>query len=376
MHILKRTIRGLCNYLFKISVIFLAVSAATVTVFGSVAGLKSNIKDSGIYDKVVDGIVSQIKKDQAKKPNNESGPANDEISIDDPAVQEVIKKALPASFLETSANDVIDGVFGWLEGNTKMPEFTIELAEPKKQLAVGIGDVAYQKALALPVCTVSQLRTLNLKDLDINNIPCLPPGINLQTERDKFVETVANSNEFLSDTTITNEDLLKSGDKNGFDQASSVPTLYQLLVKLPYIFGALGILTGLGVVLLHDDRRRGLWVVGRTVLIAGIVLLLGVAISNYVINSNSIIKLNNVSEFEETARTLARLLAGDFSRVLMMFGIPYVILGAGSMLAIRQTRPKTTTHETAEKPNQTSTSTDVKVENPSVQENPPISNAK
>ena len=352
--------------MFKISIVFLAVSAATVAVFGSSAALKSSIKASGIYDKAVDSIISQIKKDQARKPNNEPAPAKDELSIDDPAVQEVIKKALPASFLESTANGVIDGVFGWLEGSTKLPEFTIDLAEAKKQLAVGAGDVAYKKALALPVCTASQVRSVDLNNVDINNLPCLPPGIDLQTERDKLVETVTNSNEFLADTTITSEDLSTTDGKTVFDQAKSVPSVYQWLVKLPYILGALGVLTGLAVVFLHDERRRGLWILSRTAFAAGVVILIGVAISNYMLNSNSIFKLENANEFQKTGQTLAKILVGDFNRVLMMFGIPYVVLGGGGMLALRLTRPKTPTPEKTEKPIDSAPPPDTKEQNSAV----------
>ena len=256
MHILKRIFRGLFSQIFKFCVLFLAISAATVAVFGSSVGLKSTIKASGIYDKAVDGIIGQIKKDNAKQIYSEPKHTKDEISFDDPAMQDAVKKALPTSFLESTANGVIDGLFGWLEGKTNTPVFTIDLTESKKQLAVGIGEVAYQKALALPVCTTTQLRTINLSGLDLNNLPCLPPGINLQTERDKFVETAINSKDFLPDTTITNEDLSKTDGKTVFDQANNVPPVYQWLVKLPYILGVIGILAGLGVVFLHDERRR------------------------------------------------------------------------------------------------------------------------
>lgn len=340
--------------------LFLAISTATVAVFGTSAGLKSNIKSSGIYEKAVDGVVSQLKKDQDKKSNSASESKKDEVNIIDPAVQEVIKNAFPASFLESSSNSVIDGFFGWLKGSTETPQFTIDLAESKKQLAFGISEVAYQKALALPVCTVAQLRTLNPNNIDINNLPCRPPGVDLASERNKFRESVANSKEFLSDTTITNEDLFKSDDKNGFDQAGNVPSAYQLLVKLPYILGALGILTGLGVVFLHDERRRGLLIVSRTVLITGIVLLAGVAVSNYIINSDSIIKFVNGSEFEKTARTLASLLLGDFNGVLLMFCIPYMAVGGGGMLALRLTRPKPPEKEETDNPKEPSTSTEPK----------------
>ncbi len=353
MQILKSIFRILCSQLLKICILFVAVSTAIVVVLGTSSRLKSDIKASGIYDKAVNGIIDQVKKDQNKNQNPDSKKAD--ISLDDPGMRDAIKKALPASFLENSANGVIDGVFGWLKGTTPQPIFTIDLTETKKQLAVGVGEVAYQKALALPICTRSQLRTLNLNNVDVNNLPCLPPGIDLQAERDKYVATVSSSKDFLPDTKITNENLPKKDDKTVFDQANKVPTAYQLLVKLPYILSVLGLLAGVGVVFLHDERRRGLWVVSRTVFVVGLVLLVGILVSNYIINNSNIIKHGNGSDLEQTAQALGRLLVGDFNHVLLLFGIPYIALGAGGMLAIRLTRPKTITHDKNEKVHETIT---------------------
>jgi hypothetical protein len=350
MDVLKRFTRGLCSQLFKFSLFFAAVAAAAVVVFGTPLHLKDSLKTSGIYEKAVDSIIDQAKKDQGNQASD--------VPIDDPEVQAAIKNALPPEFLERTSEQAIDGIFGWLQGKTETPQFAIDLNEAKQRLANSVADTAYNRASTLPVCTTEQLQQLNPSDIDVFSLPCLPPNINLQAERDKLVDQITSGGEFLEDTTISADDLPKENGETAFDRASMVPTVYQWLVRTPWILGGLALLFGAGLVWLHDERRRGIWLVGRATLATGAVLLISALIVNYLTGQ---INLKDGEPIQTALVDLARNLSDLTNAVLIKFGVVYVVVGSAIMLGIHFTKPKTldqspvkendtTPVDTAEKP--------------------------
>lgn len=310
----------------------MAFAAAVVTVFGTPVNLKTTLKTSGVYEKAVDGVIDQAKKDQGE------GSAVSDVPIDDPAIQAAIKAALPADFVEQTSSQAIDGLFGWLQGKTQSPQFSIDLNTAKQKLATGVADVAYARASTLPVCTLQQLQTINPSDVDIFSLPCLPPNVNLQAERDKLANKIASGNEFLEDTTISSEDLPKDNGQTAFDKASVVPTVYQWLVRLPWILGGVAVLAAAVLVFLHDERRRGILLVGRALLVLGLVLIAIAALANFAIGK---VQLQGNGTLQATLTDLVQTLSSQFNAVLTKFGAVYVVVGAVTMLALHFTKPKT-----------------------------------
>ena len=339
MDMLKRFARGLSSQVFKLSLFFLATSAATVIVFGSPDPIKTAIKDSGVYDKAVDTVLSEAKR--------QTQAGESEIPLDDPGIQKAVEDALPPEFIEQTAGGAIDGLFAWLQGKTESPQFTIDLNDAKRRLATGIGEAAYAKANTLPPCTAAQLRTLDRNDLDIFNLPCVPPGLDLRAEQAKLVQQISSNNEFLQDTTVTAEDLPQQDGQNAFDQAAIVPQAYVWLVRLPWILGVLALVSATGVILLHDERRRGVWVVGRTAIAVGVVLVISSVLVNYLAGQ---VRPEGQNELVNLVPGIIRDLAGQFNRILITFGIGYGVAGAATMLAIRLTRPKLASESTEPAP--------------------------
>src|SRR5690606_13812244 len=99
----------------------------------------------------------------------------------------------------------------------------------KQRLATGIGEAAYTRANNLSPCTVAQLRTMDPNNLDIFNLPCVPPGVDLRAEQTKLVQEISTSDEFLEDPVVTANDLSQENGHSVFDQTSAVPTAYSWL---------------------------------------------------------------------------------------------------------------------------------------------------
>lgn len=326
---LKRFLRGSSSFVFKFAIVFLAIASAYVVVFGTSAQLKTSLKNSDIYDNAVNSILDESQKEQGAKTDN--------VPLDDPGVRKAANTAFSATFIEQQLTTAIDGVYGWLDGTTKTPAIQIDLAEAKKRLATGIGEAAIDRVKALPVCTQAQLLKLDQSNPDPFSLPCRPPNIDLSAERKEIVNQVLGSDEFLDDTSISVDDFPKQNGQTVFERAGDAPTVFQWLHRLPWLLGTVSLLAAAMVIWLHEERRRGVWVVGRTLVVSGILLLIGVFISGY-IASNRIIKVDAGNELQQSGLNLVRSLISEFNQVLMIFGIAYVVIGGITMIAIRLTR--------------------------------------
>jgi hypothetical protein len=345
MHIAKRLARGLASSGFKLCIYMAALTAAVALTFGTPTKIKQALTKGKVYDNVVDGAIEQIQKQNSAPPEGQEGgePEESHIPLDNAAIEQVAHQAFPPELLQSSFEQIIDGTYHWLDGEVTQPDFKVDLSIVKQNLANAIGDEAVRHLQALPVCTPEQVRGINLAEADAFGLPCLPPGLNLEIKRQEIVAEVAGSQDFLKDPVITANNLKNDEGKTPFETLSNAPKAFQWTKRLPWIFGIAGLLAGAATVFLHDDRRRGLFVIARALLIAGVLLLVSGLITLFFLGHLPLPE--NVADSGKLGNTLLeviRSLGGAFNGVLLTFAGVYTVLGAGGLLGLHFTKPKTT----------------------------------
>ena len=344
MHIVKKLLRGLSSQTFKLALFFMATSAATIAILGSPVPIKQVLHDSGLYTKVVGSVMENAKRQQAEEQAKNPAAKSGNLDLNDPAIQKAVQDALPPEYLEQTANGALDGLFDWLEGKTETPQITIDLTQPKQKLAAGIGEATYNKLASKPRCTTAQLRTLDRNNKDIASLPCIPPGMDLRATQAQIVNKINTSDQFLKDTTITTDELTAASGKQGidFEKLDKVPLAFKIFSLGAVIWGVVAVLSGGLLLLLHDERRRGLWVISRALLMTGIVVLAGVLMVTILANQVRP-AADNQNDLVLLVPDIVKVIAAKFNKVLIIFGAIYVVVGAGGLLALRQTRPKQVT---------------------------------
>lgn len=344
MNIVKSLSRGLLALLFKVSVILLLIVAPIVMVFGTSNTLKSSLKESDIYSAAVDGIIDSIHKDADK-----SGGDN---PFKDPSVQQAAKSALSPVFLQKSSESIIDGMYGWLSGKTARPEFTIDASGVKEQFIKAVGDYAVNRAKRLPACTVAQLRTMST-NIDPLTADCVPPGYNVENLRTLVTEQLNKPSEngeqnILQQPIITADTLPKDENgktpvQNATENGNNARTIFRWLLRAPMLLSSLAVISGGLLVLLYDDKRRAVRNLAVTVLPVGVVGLLGVFVTQKVFaaleKSDAITKADNA--IQQPLIALLHSLSGAVNQKLLLIAGIYTVLGAGTLIALHYTKPKT-----------------------------------
>ncbi len=326
MHFLKKTLVWLATVFLPLWLFLAATTASIVLTVNSPTKIKSWVSKSGVYTKAVDAVLAEGQKSAEK--------SGDKLPISEPGVQAAAKKAFNPTVLQGYTENVIDGMYHWLQGKTPQPDFKLDLSGPKKQFAIGFGDYLRQRAQTLPACTRGQVPS----STDIADINCIPRGYDVNTAIQQQVDKQANSKEFLGDPVITAKSLKSDNGQSVFDKNKKIPQIYQKATLGPLLLGGLALLGVVIIVFLHDSRRKGMKHVAWILLPLGALLaLVGGGILVAARRLDTQVHLNGAAgaKLQPAVISLLHSITGSLSHVYLLFGIGYMVVGTGLVVAVK-----------------------------------------
>jgi hypothetical protein len=287
-----------------------------------------------MYDTVAAEIVTS-----ATNQVEQNGPQD--IPLQDEAVRDIAKRVITGERIQGYGEQIVDGTYNWLEGQTKTPDFAVDLTSVKQELGTAVADAGVQQAQGLPVCTAEQLQQIDINNLDLFSLQCLPPGVDLGLEQQKLLAKTVVSQEILKDPTISANDPAAPKGEKPFQKLSYLPTIFQWSKVLPWILGLGAIVSGTGVVFLYTDRIQGLKKVAKKLLISGAMLvfiagLLALLFSR-VRPDPEVVKM---IELRDSILIVVTSLGSAVNRVLIIFAATYAVIGGGGLIGLHFVKPK------------------------------------
>lgn len=326
-----------------------ALSSITLSVFTS-ENLKRWLNESGFYENIVNGIIEQ--QDDVISANEEYS-----VNLQDPKIQAIFKNVFTAEFIRNSSEDVISGIDGWLKGDTENPEFAINVANLKVNLANSIGSYAQKRYDALPLCKSGQIPA----NPDILTISCRVPGYKVESEIAKAVKDLKVSEDFLPDSSFSAEDV-KLGNDNIplFTRIERLPEAYQKIKLAPIVLSVLSLGAIVTILLATKDKRRGL----RRIMLSlyAVVAILVLEIIMVLLSINRAVSeltkgASGSPSLQAIGLKIVQAIQNDINHYLILFiigfGIPAVVISV-YLLITRTKRPKNPpeTPKTPEKSNE------------------------
>lgn len=342
MHFFKNLGQWLSGFVFRLSLGFLVVAGPLVMVFGTPGPLKQALGDSKIYDSAVDSVIQDSIK---------SGTRDGPLPPDQPELQQAVKEAVTPAFLHSSGDQIIDGIYGWLEGKTAQPEFRIDATSVQQKLVQSLGDRAVAKARQAPPCSLQQTRALAGSTIDPFNLPCLAPGYDVNLLRVEIAKQVSSDN--ILQNPVINQDNLpkdvngKTAVQNLTDHAKNAPEIFRWLKLTPWLLAVVALISGTVFIALTEDKRRALRKLSIATLVLGLVVIAGIFISNYAFSratsSTGPLASRVSGPLQQPTLATAQSLAKAINGKLILFGGAYALLGGSGLLALRFTknRPET-----------------------------------
>ena len=256
MDVLRRMVLWVVRVLFQLELITWLSVTTLVLMVGSSGPIKQALQKANIYARLPDIALKQT---AAMSDNGVSTPLYDET------IQKVVKDQFPPDKLQGYSENFVDGIYSWLTGKSDKPNFRIDLTGTREAIAEAVAQRGVERLNSLPACT-----SIPTGSLDPFSISCRPPGSNSSLEKQVLKNEVLSNKDFLPNSVITADQLPKSQNGQTFSEKyHNAPKLFELLRKLPWILGGLGILTALTIIWLSSEKRRGVRTVGRMILTTG-----------------------------------------------------------------------------------------------------------
>lgn len=315
--------RNLTAVVLKFVLFALAVSTAFWVVFGTPDRLQKALSDSGVFDTVVDSVAEEAQNDpQVRTGLDESDAAK---------IKDAIQSALPKETVEQTVDQVITGVYAWLDGTNESLEFSVDLSQHSDALIQNLAKVAAEKNMSMPNCTARQLAAL-VPNPNPFEMTCKIPGTTEAQAQAVAENYLRNNVEFFKNPTFTVSNLPKDAQGRTIDQSLSfMPGMFQLAGLVPWILGIVAILLTVLVFYLSKDKLSALKSMGITFLVSGGFLLVTALIARFAMDRSSD-PFSNLQAGAETGLAIVkgiRSLSTDFIGTLIKFAVIYLVIGAG-----------------------------------------------
>jgi hypothetical protein len=283
--------------------------------------VKNWLTSSNTYQNFVDQSLQFVEAESGKAIGEE----NQSSAINTTDILRAAQPVLSVDFVQEQAENFIDGMYRWLKGDTVTPEFNISLSSKSEQVAELIQPEIAEQLSKLPPCTPDQVQ--GGREIDLTELECLPPGIDVQQESQKLTESIVTQADGIFKTEFTGSDL-----NLGNDTVVNAPIAYNSLELMPTFFWAF--LLGVSTITVLTARRwqRGLKEIGSTMAVSSGVLIVFSFISirlagapgKYVINSDGTDAKSMAAR--SIVEPLAKVVTADIAKTTMMFaGIVFAI---------------------------------------------------
>lgn len=260
--------------------------AANASVFTFVTSDQEKVKqianDSGVYGELIPALLDQLGK-EAQQGSKEARKQTGDLPVNNDEINQLVAESFDEEFTRGASESIVDGIYGWLKGQTEQPQFTIDIAKPKNQFINLATDYSYQRAQKLPECTFQQL--LQAREFDVWSAPCAPPGITkaqIKSELRKQINGQKDS--LLAGSKITQDDFKKEDGRSAFADLKGAPDAFSAAKWLPWFLVLIAALALGAIVYTSDTRSQGVRRAGITLLVSAVLIATVPSIVSFVLD--------------------------------------------------------------------------------------------
>lgn len=251
--------------LFAVCVgIIIAYTILSATLLSQTA-VKGWLQKSSTYSQLADGvIIPMIEQSYAQQ-----GQVQGLLTAD--MITTASSKSITPSFVQSASEKAIDGFYGWLNGKTSSPQFTIPLSGVQAGFYSSLHDQLLAKLESLPICGKSQQYMPD----SLGVVSCMPTTYTPQSIANQVTaELKANSNLFT--TPIKPTDIAPSTVSTPSSVVNTTPLpQYILFAGIVYwIAMVLALCLAMALLFLARFYWRGLVMIGWRVLVPGLFSLI------------------------------------------------------------------------------------------------------
>lgn len=245
--------------------------------FSSRESIKSWIREANIFEQLINMSLEALPQMYSQNMTAEEKVVMTELirKFQDPKSElaQIRNRIISPQIFEQKADIVIDGFYDWFEGKTRTPQFEIQLIDDPqvfKDLLLAVVKEQLKSQMAnLPACPAN----FNLQG-DLQNLECLPAGIDLEELEAKLTEQLQ---------TINPEELNQIAEQTKFSGqtlpidpalAEQIQLIFQIVKYTPYLILAWIFLLSVLLVLITPGWKAGFILTGAILLTPSLLFLI------------------------------------------------------------------------------------------------------
>jgi len=277
--------------------VVLLLLTANTTIFARVTSnperVKQIVANSGAYEASAPLVIDEL----IKRNVLESGP----FSLQNDAIQQLAQQVLDGKRVQAVVEPAIDGIYAWLNGQTSVPQFAVNLSSTRDALAGDLAKYQIERISKLPPCQTNNATA----NTNILSLQCKPATSLDQTAIKQAIDQYLKREGGLLNQPLTPSDLDIAKGQATLEKIQNVPKSFQAAKKLPWLLGVLSLLSAAGVVFLASTRSYGLKCLGITLAVAGVVLAAMPSVNSLIIDEAlSSISQNSVQAYKVLEKLL------------------------------------------------------------------------
>jgi hypothetical protein len=338
MSFLRSLVLGLSNLLLGLYLFLLATTITLMLTIASPAFIKSTLDKSGFYKNIVSSGL-KLASVQASDPTNFDSQIIDKLTP-------TIKEVLNPTFLQTNAEQLIDGFGHWASDKVNAPDFSLDTAALRANLNQQLAVFLSQQLSELPNCPKNN----DVSSYDLMTTACNPPIVLSQADFIKAADGFTANIPLINQNQLSFKDFDTKGAAHNNKTWQKIPTGYKILSYIPLISGVLSIISIVLIIILSRNRIRGWRVVGHAFIVAGGILLVSGSVTLFFLSRN-IISFTNGASSEQIAfakdifMPISHLVAVGFGNFMLYFGTGYCVGGAACYFIAHRLRLKQLHHQ-------------------------------
>lgn len=261
-----------------------------------------------------------------------------EVPLNDPEIRRIALDSYDQTFVQDSMENLIDGLYGWLDGTTEEPQISISFSGPSQEFAAKLAKYVEKKVSKLPLCDPGERADLN--EVNIFSTKCRPADISPKEAGQEAKKVISGADDSVLNTSLNAEDLKTSDGQplheNFADLPESFSTAKSVLPAL--IVFALVLITI--IFYFSKDKIAALRRISKTLLLAGIMIAALPVI--FLFTARYVIK--NIPDNDQLAnivRTLFEEFMAEASKIYYPMGIILIAAAAGIYVYIRKNHKAT-----------------------------------
>lgn len=262
---MKSLFLRLSNFLLPGTLFIFGLGLSLLLVFGQPQPIKSAVTTSGLYSVLLHDVLS----------GQQATLGTMQLPLNDPNIEQAIGSAFTPQVLQSVGDDLIDGFYGWIQGKTDKPTFTVNLLNTREQAAENVATYVAGRVASLPVCSTSGLYELyNSGALTTGNyysMSCRPASLATQTVHDSVQRSILGSADFANELTFDASTITDDNGQPLYKKLSFVPATYKAVVWSTYATGVLALAALAGAIFLRPSRRAGAKRAAIVLLVCGVV---------------------------------------------------------------------------------------------------------